>query len=57
VQVQTPTRLSKEQKELLRQFDALCQGEEEGFFSRLFGGGLGKQKKKKADKEEKVAHG
>ena len=57
VQVQTPTRLSKEQKELLRQFDALCQSEEEGFFSRLFGGGLGKQKKKKADKEEKVAHG
>ncbi len=56
VQVQTPTRLSKEQKELLCQFDELCQGEEEGFFSRLFHGARGKHKKK-AGKEEKVAHG
>ena len=56
VQVQTPTRLSKEQKELLCQFDELCQGEEEGFFSRLFHGARSKHKKK-AGKEEKVAHG
>ena len=56
VQVQTPTRLSKEQKELLCQLDELCQGEEEGFFSRLFHGARGKHKKK-AGKEEKVAHG
>lgn len=47
VQVQTPTNLSKEQKELLRQFDTtLNEPEEEGFFSRLFHGHLGKQKKK-----------
>ena len=56
VQVQTPTRLSKEQKELLCQFDELCQGEEEGFFSRRFHGARGKHQKK-AGKEEKVAHG
>lgn len=47
VQVQTPTKLSKEQKELLRQFDTTCTDhEEEGFFARLFHGHLGKQKKK-----------
>jgi len=46
VQVQTPTNLSKEQKELLRQFDTLVTEEEEGFFARLFHGHLGKQKKK-----------
>jgi molecular chaperone DnaJ len=56
VQVQTPTRLCKEQKELLRKFDDLCKDEEEGFFSRLFHGSLGKQKKK-AGKEGKVANG
>ncbi len=48
VQVQTPTNLSKEQKDLLRQFDTMIteQEEEEGFFARLFHGHLGKQKKK-----------
>jgi molecular chaperone DnaJ len=57
VQVQTPSKLSKEQKELLRQFDELCRDtEEEGFFSRLFHGNLGRQKKKSGD-AEKVAHG
>lgn len=57
VQVQTPKKLNKEQKELLRQFDELSkEHEEEGFFSRLFHGTLGKQKKKKED-PEKVANG
>ena len=55
--MQTPTKLNKEQKELLRQFDELCRdNEEEGFFSRLFHGSLGRQKKKSGD-AEKVAHG
>jgi molecular chaperone DnaJ len=36
VQVRTPTGLSKKQKELLREFDAQCAAEEEGFFSRMF---------------------
>lgn len=57
VQVQTPTKLTKRQKELLREFDGLCkEQEEEGFFSRLFHGHLGKQKKK-SDDSEKVANG
>jgi molecular chaperone DnaJ len=57
VKVQTPNKLSKEQKELLRQFDELGnQHEEEGFFSRLFHGHLGKQKKNVED-QEKVANG
>lgn len=48
VQVQTPTKLTKHQKELLCEFDDLCkeQEDDEGFFSRLFHGHLGKQKKK-----------
>jgi len=55
--VLTPTKLSKEQKELLKQFESLEKNqEEEGFFSRLFHGHLGKQKKKKEGKE-KVANG
>ena len=55
--VQTPTKLSKEQKELLRQFESLENTqEEEGFFSRLFHGTLGKQKKKNESKD-KVANG
>ncbi len=46
VQVQTPTDLSRRQKELLQEFEELTTGEEEeGFFSRLFHGHLGKQKK------------
>jgi molecular chaperone DnaJ len=58
IQVQTPTKLTKEQKELLRQFDELSKEphEEEGFFSRLFHGHLGKQKKKTED-SERVANG
>ena len=56
VQVQTPTGLSKEQKELLREFEGLDkEQEEEGFFARLFHGHLGKQKKKGGD-QEKVAN-
>jgi molecular chaperone DnaJ len=56
VQVQTPTNLTKEQKELLREFEALKEEvEEEGFFSRLFHGHIGKQKKKGSD-QEKVAN-
>ncbi|NOQ47499.1 MAG: molecular chaperone DnaJ, partial [Desulfobulbaceae bacterium] len=47
VQVQTPTKLTKHQKELLCEFDDLCkEQEDEGFFSRLFHGHLGKQKNK-----------
>ena len=58
IQVQTPTKLTKEQKELLRQFDELSKEphEEEGFFSRLFHGHLGKHKKKTED-SERVANG
>lgn len=58
VQVQTPTKLTKEQQELLRQFDQMSKepAEEEGFFSRLFHGHLGKQKKKSED-SERVANG
>lgn len=58
VQVQTPTRLSREQKELLQRFAELRQEEEEGgFFSRLFHGHLGKQKKKARSGSEQSAHG
>ncbi len=58
VQVQTPTRLSKEQKELLQRFAELSQEQEEsGFFSRLFQGNLGKQKKKAKGGKEQAAHG
>jgi molecular chaperone DnaJ len=46
MQVQTPTKLSKRQKELLYEFDDLsCDQDEEGFFSRLLHGHLGRQKK------------
>jgi molecular chaperone DnaJ len=56
VQVQTPTKLTKEQKDLLRDFEELGkEHEEEGFFARLFHGQLGKQKKKGND-HEKVAN-
>ncbi|NLZ17044.1 MAG: molecular chaperone DnaJ [Desulfobulbaceae bacterium] len=58
VQVQTPTRLSKEQKELLQRFAELSQEQEDGgFFSRLFQGHLGKQKKKGRSGKEHAAHG
>lgn len=58
VQVQTPTKLTKEQQDLLRQFDELSNepAEEEGFFSRLFHGHLGKQKKK-AEDSDRAANG
>ncbi len=36
IMVQTPTNLSKQQKELLRTFDDIDEEEEEGFFARLF---------------------
>jgi len=52
VQVQTPTKLTKRQKELLCEFDDLCCDQEEGFFSRLFHGHLGKQKKKEEARED-----
>ncbi|MCL2340747.1 MAG: molecular chaperone DnaJ [Proteobacteria bacterium] len=56
IQVLTPAKLSKEQKELLQRFDELSrEQEEEGFFARLFHGHLGKQKKKGKD-QEKVAN-
>ena len=47
LQVQTPTNLCEEQKEVLRNFDKLCQKkgqhvEQEGFFARLFNEVLGK---------------
>ncbi len=45
VQVQTPTKLSKRQKEILREFDDLTKDKDEGFFSRLFHGHLGKSTK------------
>jgi molecular chaperone DnaJ len=48
VQVQTPTKLCKRQKELLAEFDDLCtEKEEEGFFSKWLHGHLGRDKKKK----------
>ena len=45
VQVQTPTKLTKQQKELLKEFDEHCVEQEEGFFSRLFHGHLGQGNK------------
>ncbi len=41
IQVQTPEKLNKKQKELLREFEELCNEQEEGFFSRLFHGHVG----------------
>ncbi|MGI6638243.1 MAG: molecular chaperone DnaJ [Desulfobulbus sp.] len=58
VQVKIPTRLSKEQKELLQRFAELNQEEEEGsFFSRFFSGHLGRSKKKGRSGKERAAHG
>ncbi len=58
LQVQTPTKLNKRQKELLAEFEEMSSepSENEGFFSRLLHGNLGKQKKK-TDTAGKVAHG
>ena len=56
-QVKTPVKLTKQQKELLKDFDGMCkEQEEEGFFARLFHTHISKQKKK-ADKADKVANG
>ncbi|MCW5199254.1 molecular chaperone DnaJ [Desulfobulbus sp. F1] len=46
VQVQTPTNLTSKQKELLEEFDGHCQGEEEGFFAKMFGSFKGRDKEK-----------
>ena len=51
VQVQTPTKLTKKQKELLKEFDGLWKDPEEGFFTKLFHGHFSKIKKEK-DKEK-----
>lgn len=50
VQVQTPTKLTKKQKELLQEFDDQYNEEEVGFFSRLFHGHLKKSKKEEKEK-------
>ncbi len=50
VQVLTPTRMSKKQKELLKEFDAQAGEEEKGFFTKLFHGHF--KKLKKTEKEE-----
>ncbi|MCL2790450.1 MAG: molecular chaperone DnaJ [Desulfobulbus sp.] len=57
IQVLTPVKLTKEQKELLHRFEELSEEQEdgEGFFARLFHGHRGKQKKKSED-QEKVAN-
>jgi molecular chaperone DnaJ len=55
IQVQTPTKLSKKQKELLQEFDEQTLEEEgEGFFSKLFHGHFNKLKKEKEKETEKV---
>ena len=47
VQVQTPTKLTKEQKELLKEFDEQYDEDQgEGFFSRLLHGHFGQSEKK-----------
>ncbi|HHO47516.1 MAG TPA: molecular chaperone DnaJ [Desulfobacteraceae bacterium] len=47
VQVQTPTKLTKQQKALLREFAELSrESQEEGFFSRLFHGHFAQTDKK-----------
>jgi len=44
VQVQTPSSLTNRQKELLEEFDGHCKDEEEGFFAKMFGSIMGKEK-------------
>jgi molecular chaperone DnaJ len=47
VQVQTPTKLTKQQKELLTEFDEQYdENKEEGFFSRLLHGHFGQSENK-----------
>lgn len=51
--VLTPTKLTKTQKELLRQFEEDCEEEqEEGFFSRLLHGHVGWFKKDHAEEKQ-----
>ncbi len=58
VQVQTPTGLSKRQKELLCEFDELCcEQEEEGFFARLFHGHLSRHKKNISENNKEEVRG
>lgn len=50
LQVQTPTNLCEEQKNMLKEFDTLCEKhgqkkEHEGFFGRLFNEVMGKNNK------------
>jgi len=56
MQVQTPTDLTKRQRELLAEFDDLREEEqEEGFFARLLRGHLGKKGREKKKKRASVA--
>lgn len=50
VQVQTPIKLSKKQKELLKEFDDQYGAEEQGFFTKLFHGHFKKMNKKEKEK-------
>ncbi len=53
IQVRIPRKLTRRQKEILREFDEICrEQEEEGFFSRLLHGHLGGGKKKAKVAEE-----
>ena len=55
IQVQTPTKLSKKQKELLQEFDEQTREEEgEGFFSKLFHSHFKKLMKEREKGTEKV---
>ncbi len=50
ITVQTPTDLSRQQKELLRELDDIEEEQEDGFFARLFSGRQ-KKKEKVEDKQ------
>ncbi len=52
IQVQTPTGLSKRQRELLREFEELGEDQEEGFLSRLLHGHLGRNKKRQEARQD-----
>ena len=52
IQVQTPTGLSKRQRELLREFEELGEDQEEGFLSRLLHGHLGRGKKRQEARQD-----
>lgn len=54
IQVQTPTSLTKRQKELLKEFDEHCGDDhEEGFFSRLLHGNFGQGSKEQQARDTK----